>query len=179
MLAPLAFDGQDKAAALAALHQQQLPQEATLRPRADERATFSKIERVWKKVQMDDNLINFNQIVGKPSNYSMAYAVCYIDSEAEQTDLMAKLGTGDALKIYLNEREIYRREWSLRHYPWTTDEVRGFELKAGRNVLVLKVVNQENDWRASIRLTDATGQPIEGIRVTLEPPEGSSHEPDS
>jgi WD40 repeat protein/tRNA A-37 threonylcarbamoyl transferase component Bud32 len=170
VLAPMPFKGQGGAAALAALDQQQLRQEAALHPRADERATFSEIERVWKKVQLDDNLINFNQIVGKPSNYSVAYAVCYIDSEAEQTDLTAKLGTGDALKVYLNEREIYRREWSLRHYPWTMDEVTGIRLKAGLNVLVLKVVNQINDWRASIRLTDAAGQTVKGIRATLDPP---------
>ena len=42
-------------------------------------------------------------------------------------------------------------------------------LRAGLNVLVLKVVNQVFDWKASVRFEDAAGQPVKGIRVTLEP----------
>jgi hypothetical protein len=45
----------------------------------------------------------------------------------------------------------------------------GLELNAGVNVLVFKVVNPEADWEGSVRLTDAGGQPLQGIRVTLEP----------
>jgi hypothetical protein len=36
-------------------------------------------------------------------------------------------------------------------------------------VLVFKVVSEENLWKGSIRLTDAKGQPLKGIRVTLDP----------
>ena len=40
---------------------------------------------------------------------------------------------------------------------------------AGLNVLVFKVVNEASDWKGSIRLTDAAGQPVKGIKVTLTP----------
>ncbi len=49
------------------------------------------------------------------------------------------------------------------------DEVRGVELKAGLNLLVFKVVNWQLYWQGSIRFTDAAGQPLKGIRVTLDP----------
>jgi hypothetical protein len=42
-------------------------------------------------------------------------------------------------------------------------------LKAGLNVLVFKVVNELGPWQGSIRITAAAGQPLEGIRVTLDP----------
>jgi hypothetical protein len=37
-------------------------------------------------------------------------------------------------------------------------------------VLVFKVVNEEDASHASLRFTDAAGQPLKGIRVTLTPP---------
>ena len=49
------------------------------------------------------------------------------------------------------------------------DEVRVVELKPGLNVLVFKVVNIVRYWKGSIRFTDAQGNPVKGIRVTLDP----------
>jgi hypothetical protein len=175
VLAPLAFDGRDEAAALEALDQQQLPQEATLRPRAGDRVRIGEVERSWKVAQLEDTMIDFHELLGGPINYSLGYAVCYIDSEVEQAGLVMKVGTGwphgDPVKVYLNEQEIYRQEWSIRGVGWNAVEVTGVELRAGVNVLVFKIVNLLNDWLGSIWLTDAAGQPVKGIRVTLEPPE--------
>ena len=42
-------------------------------------------------------------------------------------------------------------------------------LNAGLNVLVFKVVNEIVDWKGSIRFTDAQGNPVKGIKVTLDP----------
>jgi hypothetical protein len=36
-------------------------------------------------------------------------------------------------------------------------------------VLVFKVVNETLDWQGSIRFTDAQGNPVKGIKVTLAP----------
>jgi hypothetical protein len=42
-------------------------------------------------------------------------------------------------------------------------------LNTGLNVLVFKVVNETADWQGSIRLTDAQGNPVKGIKVSLTP----------
>jgi hypothetical protein len=47
--------------------------------------------------------------------------------------------------------------------------VAGMELKAGTNVLVFKVVNEVDKWLGSVRVADADGNPLKGIRVTLDP----------
>jgi WD40 repeat protein len=171
ILAPIAYQGRDEAAALAALDQQQLSRETSISPRAGERVKVGDIERTWEIVQLENYLLDINRLLGKPTNHSVAYALCYIHSERKQADLMMRIGTGDPLKVYLNEREIYRRENLRQAYMWNYADVMGVELKTGLNVLMLKVVNLRDDWRASIRLTDAGGQPVKGIRVTLEPPE--------
>jgi len=83
-----------------------------------------------------------------------------------------RIGSADALKVYLNGLEIHRREGPKGDgYMWNRADVTGVRLTAGRNVLVLKVVNLEADWRTSVWLTDAAGETLKGIRVTLEPSE--------
>jgi hypothetical protein len=83
-----------------------------------------------------------------------------------------KVGSGgDPLKVYLNGQEVHRQEGSAVQNLWSETEAMGIRLEAGLNVLVLKVVNLAADWRGSIWLTDTAGQPVEGIHVTLEPPE--------
>ncbi|MGA2864168.1 MAG: hypothetical protein ABSF95_06735 [Verrucomicrobiota bacterium] len=42
-------------------------------------------------------------------------------------------------------------------------------LDAGLNVPVFKVVNEFGYWLGSIRLTGAQGNPVKGIKVTLDP----------
>jgi len=101
------------------------------------------------------------------SEYSLVYAVSYIESEADRTDLHLQVDWGDAGKVWLNGKEI----WS--HVGWLpgVDLVTGVELKAGLNVLVYKAVNEPTEWEGSVRFTDAAGQPVKGIKVGLEPTE--------
>ena len=47
--------------------------------------------------------------------------------------------------------------------------VAGIHFRAGVNPLVFKVLNETGGWRGSIRFTDASSQPVSGLRVVLEP----------
>jgi hypothetical protein len=125
-------------------------------------------ELVWSALQLEAHLIDFNQFVGQETDWSVAYAVSYVRSEVAQTGLLMKVGSDDEAKIYLNGEEIYRFA-ARRSYVPDQDVVAGVRLRAGLNVLVFKVVNEANDWQGSIRFTDAAGQPVKGIKVTLAP----------
>ena len=58
----------------------------------------------------------------------------------------------------------------LLHTPVADQEiVRGVTLNAGLNTVVFKVVNDTTEWQGSVRFTDARGQPVRGIRATLDP----------
>jgi len=98
----------------------------------------------------------------------VAYAVCYLQSEAEQRGLQMLVGSDDEAKVYLNGKQVHR---SALVRPWDADQdtVPDLTLNAGLNVLVFKVVNETRDWKGSIRFTDAQGNPVKGIRVTLDP----------
>ena len=54
------------------------------------------------------------------------------------------------------------------------DAVPDIALNTGLNVLVFKVVNGVLDWKGCIRFTDAKGNPVKGIEVTLDPEEKDS-----
>jgi WD40 repeat protein len=168
VLAPIAFEGGTQETALRALEQEHVPQEANLRPRAGDRAKVGESERVWRKVQLKDTLLDLNELLGKVTEWSVAYAVCYIGSEAAKTRLLMKVGSDGQAKVYLNGKEIYRCE-EARACELDQDVVPRVELKAGLNVVVFKVVNGTGGWAGSVRFTDASGQPIKGIRVTLDP----------
>ncbi len=60
---------------------------------------------------------------------------------------------------------------AAREFVPDQDVVEGVELKTGLNVLVFKVVNETEGWKGSVRLTDAYGQEVKGVRVTLTPPQ--------
>jgi WD40 repeat protein/serine/threonine protein kinase len=167
VLAPIPLEEQSDAAALRALDQEQIPQEAYLHPRAGDRIKLGQGELKWGEVRQ--YLIDFNQLLGQQTEWSVAYAVCYLQSGADRTGLRMEVGSDDQAKIYLNGKEIYRNVPAREFVP-DQDVVEGVELKTGLNVLVFKVVNETEAWKGSVRLTDAYGQEVKGASVTLTPP---------
>ena len=117
-----------------------------------------------------DHWLDFNLLVGKVTPHTVAYAVCYLQSDTHQRGLVMKIGSDDQAKIFLNEREIYRQT-ELTSWEPDRDEVLDVELQAGLNVLVFKIVNEQAGWGGSVRFTDRAGQPVSGLRVTLAPDE--------
>ena len=78
------------------------------------------------------------------------------------------MGSDDESKIYLNGKPVYKCSLS-RAFIGQQDVVSDIALNAGLNVLVFKVVNEESGWFGSIGLTNAHGNPLKGITVTLDP----------
>jgi hypothetical protein len=160
-----------------ALDREQIPQEAQLHPRDGERVEVDGRKRVWRPVRLEDYLLDFNRLLGEKAAYwSVAYAVCYIHSDLQLNGLLMKVGSDDESKVYLNGKEIYYRALP-QTYVADKDVVTDVELKAGLNVLLFKVVNEEEEWQGSVRFTDAAGHPVKGIRVTLNPDAANSPQP--
>ncbi len=165
VLAPLPMAGQSGSAAL---DLEQIPRERQLRPRSGDRVRVGAGEWVWTAMQLEDYLVDFNQLLGIPSEWSVAFAVCYLHSAANRSGLLLKVGSDDQSRIYLNGQDIYRNAL-IRSWMPDQDTVAGVELIAGLNVLVFKVLNEEGHWQGSVRFTDAYGQPVKGLQVTLDP----------
>src|SRR5262249_6311293 len=147
------------------LDRQQLPDEAHLRPRPGERLKVGESELVWKEHRSQEWVVDFNAVLGQVTERSVAYAVCYLESDHAREDLWLQVDSDAQAKIYLNGREIYqcRRVRALKGL----DTVGPVALKQGTNVLVFKVVNERGGWEGCVRLVDDDGRPAQGIRVKL------------
>jgi len=148
----------------------QIEGESQLRPKAGEARSVGGGELKWREVALEDEEIDFNAVLGKVTEHGVAYAVCYLQSEVEQRGLQMLVGSDDEAKVYLNGKQVHRSAL-VRHWNPDADTVPDLTLNAGLNVLVFKVVNETRDWKGSIRFTDAQGNPLKGIKVTLDPEE--------
>ena len=107
--------------------------------------------------------VDLNAVIGKEKG-AIAYAVAEFNSDKPQAADF-RLGTPNANKIWVNgklvhEAEVYHALTKLDQYI-----ARG-ELKAGRNVIVLKICQNEQteqwaqDWTFQFRVCDETGGAI-------------------
>ena len=151
-----------------AVDAEQIEGEGRLRPKAGEGTVLMSGELKWQEAALEDYVIDFNVILGDMAQQSVAYAVCYIRSEVEQRGLRMLVGSDDEAKVYLNGKLIHRYPVG-RGFVADQDTVSDIALNAGLNVLVFKVVNEFVDWNGSIRFSDAQGNPVKGITVTLTP----------
>ena len=82
------------------------------------------------------------------------------------------MGGAPLAKAYLNGREVYKAPLRTNMF-WGQDYVPDIALNAGLNVLVFKLVKETGGWKGSrsgsVCLTDAQGNPVKGVRVTLDP----------
>jgi WD40 repeat protein/serine/threonine protein kinase len=147
---------------------EQLEGEGRLQPKAGETRSLGNRQLKWQEVALEDYVIDFNAILGRMTEWSVAYAVCYIRSGAEQRGLQMLAGSDDGAKVYLNGKELHNAP-GPRKFAADQDTVPDIALKAGLNVLVFKVVNETGGWLGCLRFTDAQGKPVKGIKVTLNP----------
>jgi WD40 repeat protein len=165
VLAPLALQANQSGAQ--ELEREQRPREASLQPRAGDRVSVGGQEFTWQAHHAEASVLDFNRLVGKLCDRSVAYAVCYVNSQAERNDLLLQVGSDDEAKVYLNGQEVYKytRERGLI----ALDPIAPIALRKGTNVLVFKVVNEAGIWEACARFVDPEGNPAEGLRVSLVP----------
>jgi WD40 repeat protein/tRNA A-37 threonylcarbamoyl transferase component Bud32 len=150
-----------------ALDRQQLPDEACLRPRPGEEVAIGGQRWVWQEYRSPLAVVDFNAVPGQVVEHSVAYAVCYLESDRARDGLWLQPGSDDQAKVYLNGREIYQSR--LPRSLVTLDTVGPVGLKRGINVLLLKVVNETGQWEGCARLVDDAGRPVQGLRVKLTP----------
>jgi dipeptidyl aminopeptidase/acylaminoacyl peptidase len=145
---------------------EQHPGEANLRPRPGERATIGG-ELAWRAYRSPEAVLDLNAVLGRATERSVAYAVCYIESDRARDDLWLQVGSDDEAKAYLNGRQIYRSR--VPRSLEALDTAGPVALVRGTNVLVLKLVNEGWSWEGCARLVDDEGRPAEGLRVKLAP----------
>ena len=163
VLAPIAIEGESGASEI---DKDFLKGEATATPRADAKVTVGGKELTWKAHQTADYFIDFLQSFGKErGEYVAGYAVAYVIADAEMKVTLA-LSTNDQGKAWVNGKEVFKFA-DTRTLEKDTDKAE-VTLAKGQNVLVLKVINEVNNWQGCARFTK-DGAGVKNIRISLAP----------
>jgi dipeptidyl aminopeptidase/acylaminoacyl peptidase len=148
------------------LDRQQVPAESQLRPRPGEPVPVGGWEFVWQEHRSPEAVVDFNAVLGRVTEQSVAYAACYVESDRARKDLWLQVGSDNQAKVYLNGQKIYESRGRL---PEGLDTIGPVELAQGTNIMLYKVVNEHGAWLGCMRLVDAAGRPAQDIRVKLMP----------
>jgi hypothetical protein len=116
----------------------------------------------WKESVSTDpyGWVDLNKVIG-PLKGTVAYAYTVIDSPTEQA-VQVRAGSPNALKMFLNGKQIFFRE-EYHHGSRTDTHVGKGVLKPGRNELMLKVCQNEQteswaqEWKFQLRICDDIG----------------------
>lgn len=165
MLAPIALGEEEPGTE--AIHRQQVRGEGALRPKAGETVKVGAKELTWQNVTTSTNYLDFNAILKSVNDRAAGYMVTYIECESDRPDVIMAVGSNDEGRIYFNGTDIY-----LFSEPRTLmlDADKGkVTLKKGINVIVFKVVNEQNAWQGAMRLLDKSGAPLKDVKVKLSP----------
>jgi len=152
-----------------ALDKKQFAEEAS--PAAKEGAVqkLGSKELAWAKVASATFYVDFKELHPSQSEQVVAWAVAYVVCTAEKSGLTLKMNSNDQGKVYLNGQELVKFTDARSLEKDAEDTAANVTLKKGVNVLVLKVVNEENNWQGSVRFLDHAGQPVTDVKIETKP----------
>jgi hypothetical protein len=163
VLAPIAIEGESGADEI---DKEMIAGEAAITPKAGDKVTARGKELTWTAHKTDDYFIDFLKSFGKErGEYVAGYAVAYITASAEMKVTLA-LSTNDQGKAWLNGKPVFRFA-DTRTLEKDTDRV-DVTLVKGQNVLVLKVINEVNNWQGCARFL-INGAPVKDISIAAAP----------
>jgi len=163
VLAPIAIDGESGAAEI---DRDFLKGEAAAKPKAGDKVTIGGREVSWTPHQTTDYYIDFLQSFGKErGEYVAGYAVAYVIADADMPVTLA-LSTNDQGKAWLNGKPVFKFS-DTRVLDKDTDRI-DVTLTKGQNVLMLKVINEVNNWQGCARFLK-DGAPVKNLKISLSP----------
>ena len=163
VLAPIAIEGESGADQI---DKDFIGGEAAANPKAGDKVIVGGQELAWTPHKSADYYIDFLTAFGKVrGEYVAAYAVTYIIAD-EDMKLTLALSSNDQGKAWLNGQQVFRFA-DTRTLEKDSDHSE-VTLKKGRNVLVLKVINETNNWQGCARFLK-DGAPVQNLRIALTP----------
>jgi hypothetical protein len=165
MLAPIALPDGETCADL--ILKEQIKDEAALRPKAGDKVKVGGKELTWQNITASTNYFDFNAILNSVNDHVAGFMVTYIECDKEMPNLTMTLGSNDQGRLYLNGKDIYV---FTEARPLELDADKGrVTLKKGGNVVVFKVINEQNSWQGAMRFLDKAGAPVRDLKIKLSP----------
>ena len=162
VLAPIAIEGESGASGIDTAY---LAGEASIKPKAGDAVNIGGKPLTWTAHQATDFFVDFLKAFPERGEYVAAYAVVYVTADEDMKVTLA-LSTNDQGKAWLNGKEVFKFV-DTRVLEKDTDRV-AVSLVKGQNVLVLKVVNEVNNWQGCARFLKDDA-PVKNLRIALAP----------
>ncbi len=165
MLAPIPLPAGGVAADL--ILAEQIPGEAAVKPKAGDTLALRGKEWTWRHVTATNHFFDFNAQLKSQNDHVAGYMVTYIECDVERPGVILTVGSNDQGRIYFNGVDIYA---VTEARPLALDSDKGkVTLKKGVNVIVFKVINEQNSWQGALRLTDKAGVPLKDVKIKVAP----------
>ena len=125
---------------------------------------------VWRPTSLNDYQLDFGKHLGDGTWWDscLAYAVCYVYSAEQQTDVKMKIGYDDLIRVYLNQNLVFAPA-DQSAFKRDSHTVHDITLQEGRNTLLLMDLNTIGPWKISVRFTNSEDQPLADIDVAIDP----------
>ena len=126
-------------------------------------------EYTTSKATKELGLLDLTQVYGKLKG-AVVYGHAVVSSESERS-VELRAGSNNAVRIWLNGKEIYFRE-EYHHGKEMDQHVGKGLLKKGRNEILVKVCQNEQtdswaqEWSFQVRVCDALGAAVPMLNVT-------------
>ena len=145
----------------------QIQDEAALRPKAGDKVKIGARQLAWQNITASTNYFDFNAILKTVNDHAAGFMVTYIECDTERHDVIMAVASNDEGRIYFNGVDIYAFS-EPRTLMLDADKGK-VTLKKGVNVVVFKVINEQNSWQGAIRLLDKAGAPLKDLKIKLSP----------
>ena len=118
----------------------------------------------WSEASVNktNGMLLMGPLLPPPGTFSIAYAVSDFTCSKDQ-ELFLTLDGDDAFKVWLNGEKIAEAiaPYLHRQSCVATLENIKIKLKKGKNRILIKSANIENEWWVRARITDANNRPVE------------------
>ena len=130
--------------------------------RDGEKAIEREIGWSEASVNKTNGMLLMGPLLPPPGTFSIAYAVSDFTCSKDQ-DLFLSLDGDDAFKVWLNGEKIAEAiaPYLHRQSCVATLENIKIKLKKGKNRILIKSANIENEWWVRARITDTNNRPVE------------------
>ena len=165
MLAPIALPEGESGSD--AIFKEQIKDEGALQPKAGDKVKIRGKELTWQNIAAATNYFDFNALLKTVNDHAAGYMVTYIECATEKPDVIMAVASNDEGRIYFNGVDIYA--FSEPRTLMLDADTGKVTLKKGINVVVFKVINEQNSWQGAMRLLDKTGAPLKDLKIRLSP----------
>jgi hypothetical protein len=165
MLAPIALPAEGDCADL--IVKEQVKGEAALKPKAGDKIKIGDKELAWKNITAPTNHFDFNAILKTENDRAAGFMVTYLECDKEMPDLTMAIASNDQGRLYLNGKDIFVFT-EARALELDSDKGK-VTLNKGVNVIVFKIINEQNNWQGALRFLDKAGVPVTNFKIKLSP----------